>query len=494
MKCKVLYSILLGMVFFSSTFAIENNAFNKHDPACISGKPETSSHYMATKWYLDSPASAAIYTEVFAMGLNHIQNRVKDMKSNDKPWGVVFDIDETILNNMQYTKTYEVLQCQDFSWKSWRNFMQQESSTATPGAVNITCAIQKIGGKVVLVTNRPQYLEANTLVNLNKVGICYDSLVFAKDEKENDKNSRFNAIKTGQYDSFLVSNKKLPALNVIAYFGDNIQDFPDIKQKNVITESANSTFFKQFGTKYFSLSNPIYGSWMKNSGFNEESTNELEKPLTSCTKGIAKSSNLYWAAQWYLYSAEVRAQYNEIFNNAYLTIQNKIAMQKLKPGSWGTVFAIDGTLLNNPNYLRNKAVLECKGINHTDDWYNYLNTNVATPGALDITCNIRKLGGHVVLVTNRNMNPNKDVLRATIENLHKNGICFDKVLLASKPQQEKSSRFAQVATKMDIVAYFGSEIADFPEDAKANSYNKFGQDYFMLPNPVYGNWSSSSKF
>lgn len=490
MKLKTIYSFILMLGFCSTAFSLDKQDFNKNDPACTRGIPDTSNVYMSTKWYLNSLEKVAIYNEIFKIGFAHIQEEIKATNPKSGSFGVVFDIDETLLDNMQYAKNLQDLECKSFTWGSWNGFMQNAGSIATPGSANITCNIQKIGGKVVLVTGRTKELFAATLKNLNKVGICYDSVVFASSQKDTDKNSRFNAILKGNYKDLITSNKNLPPLNVIAYFGDNIQDFPEIHQKDAIKQDANSTFFKQFGTKYFSLTNPIYGSWMRNPGFNESSA-ELPHKLASCTNGIAKSSNLYLAAKWYLYSAEVRAQYNEIFNNAYLKIQNKVSTQKLQTGSWGAVFAIDNTILNNATYLRNKAVLECKGMTHDKDWYNSINNDIATPGARDLTCNIRKLGGHIVLVTNRNMNESQDVLKTTIDSLHKNGICFDKILFASTIHQDKIARFNKVLSKMNVVAYFGSKMEDFPDTKYSANYDKFGEDYFMLPNPIYGNWTAS---
>lgn len=490
MKLKSIYSFILILGICSGAAALDKQDFNKNDPACTLGSPDTSNVYMAIKWYLNSPEKTAIYNEVFNMGYSHIESQVKSIKPKSGSFGVVFDIDETLLDNMQYAKKREVLECQSFTWPSWNAFMQSGSSMATPGASNITCKIEKLGVKVVLVTDRTKKLFDATLKNLNKVGICYNSVVFSSSTHKMDKNSRFNAILKGDYTDLIASNKNLPPLNVIAYFGDNIQDFPAIRQKDAIKQDANSKFFKQFGERYFSLTNPVYGSWMKNPGFNESSL-QVSSKLIACVNGIAKSSNLYLAAKWYLYSAEVRAQYNEIFSNAYLKIQNKVLTQKLPTGSWGAIFAIDNTILNNVSYIRDKAVLECKGMSHDNDWYSLISNDIATPGARDITCNIRKLGGHIVLVTNRNMNESQDVLKATVDSLHRNGICFDKILFASTKHQDKVARFNKVLSKMNVVAYFGSQMEDFPDVKQLKTYDKFGVDYFILPNPIFGNWTSS---
>ena len=48
----------------------------------------------------------------------------------------------------------------------------------------------------------------------------------------------------------------VPAINVLIWVGDNIQDFPMLTQ-------ANPGDLSSFGTHYFALPNPMYGSWQK---------------------------------------------------------------------------------------------------------------------------------------------------------------------------------------------------------------------------------------
>jgi predicted secreted acid phosphatase len=47
----------------------------------------------------------------------------------------------------------------------------------------------------------------------------------------------------------------IPPLKVVLWMGDNIRDFPALTQV-----SAGSP--EEFGTRYFVLPNPMYGSWV----------------------------------------------------------------------------------------------------------------------------------------------------------------------------------------------------------------------------------------
>jgi len=73
-----------------------------------------------------------------------------------------------------------------------------------------------------------------------------------------DKNSRFIAVQQGKAPS------KLPAHEVITYVGDNVEDFPGMRQKMLIDLPTTDTAFQKFGKEWFLLPNPIYGSWTGN--------------------------------------------------------------------------------------------------------------------------------------------------------------------------------------------------------------------------------------
>ncbi len=271
-KSKYIVSLISSLIAINC-FALESSSntvaiakIEATSKTCVAGKADTSSNYLATKWYRDSAERNAEYNEIYAIGYEKVTQNVKQQKLVKGSWGVILDIDETVLDNSEYAKS-NVLSCDSYSPKTNYEFMEQKRSIATPGAHNFTCNIQKLGGKIVLVTNRDgtfdDKIQKATLDNLKSAGICFDNVVFANGPKDNDKTPRFNAVQAGDYTKIIASNK-LPKLNILAYFGDNIQDFPNIKQTEAIKEDPNGDYFKKFGQEYFSLPNPTYGSWEKN--------------------------------------------------------------------------------------------------------------------------------------------------------------------------------------------------------------------------------------
>ena len=66
-----------------------------------------------------------------------------------------------------------------------------------------------------------------------------------------DKNPRVEAVQNG------TAVAGLPALQVLAWVGDDIKDFPGRSQKN-------SEPLAEFSDRFFILPNPMYGSWESN--------------------------------------------------------------------------------------------------------------------------------------------------------------------------------------------------------------------------------------
>ena len=258
-KFKLIKCALAGLVVLIS-FAV--NAA----PACGAKPLESANSYQALQWYRSSAEQKALYRQVFATGVATLLTNRESEPS--KPWGVIFALDGTLLDNS--AKTLNILQnCAEPSSEELSLWAKAELP-ATPGAVEATCLIQRNGGKVVIVSNRdgseqsPFDMQVALSANLKKVGICYTSLIFANNRQDSNKNPRFVAVATGDYENIVTSYKKLPPLKIIGYFGSDIEDFPDFKQNTASKLSSEAEQFNQFGTRYFMLPNPAAGSWQHN--------------------------------------------------------------------------------------------------------------------------------------------------------------------------------------------------------------------------------------
>jgi 5'-nucleotidase (lipoprotein e(P4) family) len=169
-------------------------------------------------------------------------------------WGISVDADETIIDN----STYEVeLQRQgrihtDAAWKAW---VKRGERTAVPGAATFLAGVQKLGGRVAVVTNTVQSLCPDVAANLRALSLPYDLLVCRADDGADRKEGRWKSIADG------TARPDLGLVEILVWVGDNIQDFPDQSQA---LRSQPESAFGDFGVRFFALPNPIYGTWEKN--------------------------------------------------------------------------------------------------------------------------------------------------------------------------------------------------------------------------------------
>lgn len=168
-----------------------------------------------------------------------------------KPWGVIMDADETVLDNSMYQQSRGGRGYTPDTWDTW---VRSKKATALPGAADFINRVRALGGKVAIVTNREQNVCVDTEQNLRSVGLSVDE-VLCKPPNTSDKNPRFSAVQSGAAPS------KLPPMKVVMWVGDNIQDFPTLSQD---VRKGGAQGFVEFGKTWFVLPNPLYGSWDKN--------------------------------------------------------------------------------------------------------------------------------------------------------------------------------------------------------------------------------------
>lgn len=213
-------------------------------------------------WYRTSLEQYAIFQETYTNALDSIAAVSKSKNLPNGSWGVIMSIDNTILD----TSDYQYAQIAHCASNNYNDYIIKYKLPNLPVAPNFTCQIESLGGRVFLVTNRNgngdigKKIQAATVQNLKSNNICYDSILFANNSYDTNKNPRFTAIKSGDYEN-IITTKALPATEIIAYIGNDIIDFPDLKQSD---NRQDSNEFINFGKSYFILPNPIYGSWSNN--------------------------------------------------------------------------------------------------------------------------------------------------------------------------------------------------------------------------------------
>jgi 5'-nucleotidase (lipoprotein e(P4) family) len=200
-------------------------------------------------WFRNSAERQALSRQTFSFATIQLEEKI-GYRFSKQAWAVVLDADETILDNSQFQKeSFE--QNLAFSPDRWTAWVHRKEAKAIPGAAAFLKRVHTLGGKVVIVTNRSALECPDSELNLKSQGLAVDAVLCKADTS--DKNPRFAAVAAG------TASPKLGALEVLMFVGDNIQDFPALDQ-TANTEAKQA----EFGSRFFVMPNPMYGSWEKN--------------------------------------------------------------------------------------------------------------------------------------------------------------------------------------------------------------------------------------
>ena len=213
-------------------------------------RPSTLVLPRETHWFRNSAEYRAIALGTFRSAGARLTQLVQARRPGT--WAVILDADETVLDNSEYQKrlaetggTYS-----DASWNAW---VRERAAPAIPGAVEFFTTVRRLGGRIAIVTNRDTEVCADTRENLIRLGLTSD-VVLCRVNRVSDKNPRYDAITDG------TATPGIPAVEVVMWVGDNIQDFPHMSQ----AARTDPGLLAPFGDRWFMLPNPMYGSFEGN--------------------------------------------------------------------------------------------------------------------------------------------------------------------------------------------------------------------------------------
>ena len=206
----------------------------------------------SVRWFRASAERRAIFLQTYRLATAALERRAAGLPSGS--WAVILDADETVLDNSPYQQELGRLRA-TFDAATWNAWVMRGAAAALAGAPEFVRRAHDLGGRVVIVTNREQAQCDATRANLHRVGIAADAVLCKTDPSNSFKDARFEAVAAGSPPS------PLPALRVVMWVGDNIQDFPRLRQD---LRSASDSAFAEFGDRFIVLPNPMYGSWERN--------------------------------------------------------------------------------------------------------------------------------------------------------------------------------------------------------------------------------------
>ena len=202
---------------------------------------------MSTLWYQKSDEANALYLQVY----NVATNRLKELlhKPTDKPYSIVLDLDETVLDNSPY-QVQNVKDGTAFNPKNWDAWVKKASAKAVPGAKEFLQYAHQNGVQIYYVSDRDASQVDATIKNLEKEGIPVqgkDHLMFLEKGVKSKEGRR---------------QKVQETTNLVMLLGDNLVDFADFSKTSAEERSKKLEELKnEFGEKFIIFPNPMYGSW-----------------------------------------------------------------------------------------------------------------------------------------------------------------------------------------------------------------------------------------
>lgn len=168
------------------------------------------------------------------------------------PPAIIFDLDETVLNNAPYNAN-NVLKQSDYDALSWKKWNQSGRTRTVPGALDFARRAARRGVRVFYLSNRAREEKPDTLRIIHRLGlpIHQSTDVMLKGEYPTwtaDKGVRRRAV--------------AQRYRVLLLLGDDLNDFVSARGLTLIQRAAlQQRYAAYWGTRWIILPNPAYGSW-----------------------------------------------------------------------------------------------------------------------------------------------------------------------------------------------------------------------------------------
>lgn len=250
---KSLQALLLSAVLLASISCAGNKT----------NYPSNAREYQLSSylWYQTSGEFRALSYQAYNLGkvllARDLENKYRGRRA------VVFDIDETILDN-SFSGAYEVKNNISWDQESFNRWVAMKRAEAIPGAREFIQYAVDNRVEVIFISNRLESQKDDTLENFKRLGIP------AKKE---------NMYFLGG--SWSKEQRRLAVLSkyhVVLYFGDNLGDFhKDWDDKSAEERRALVDQHREdFGSKFIIIPNPLYGDWEKSLPKNVKKTDLLK--------------------------------------------------------------------------------------------------------------------------------------------------------------------------------------------------------------------------
>ena len=230
--------------------------------APATARQATDDRLDAILWQVTSVEYRILAQSIYASAATHLDRALADrqwtalltQKENfqNLPPAVIVDIDETVIDTTRF-QSQMVRDQARFSSRPWVEWQARNEPLAVPGAVEFIAYAESRGVTIFYVTNRDYATKQSTRLNLKTIGLKlpdHVDTVLTRNERPDwpsDKESRRRYI--------------AQSYRVLLLVGDDLADFISEYRTPEQTRLREAQRYNQWGTKWFMLPNPMYGSW-----------------------------------------------------------------------------------------------------------------------------------------------------------------------------------------------------------------------------------------
>lgn len=202
----------------------------------------------ASLWQQRSAEYRALCFQAYNIALLRLDEITK--RPADKPYAIITDIDETVLDNSPYD-VQRAIHNQDYNaatWKQWTALAQCDTVAGAPAFFKYAASK---GVTVFYITNRDEDERTGTLKNLQRYQMPFadNDHLLLKSSSSSKESRRQQVMKN---------------YTIALLCGDNLPDF-DAAYDNHPAEQSRQTatvnLSSQFGNRYIILPNPSYGDF-----------------------------------------------------------------------------------------------------------------------------------------------------------------------------------------------------------------------------------------
>lgn len=171
-----------------------------------------------------------------------------------QPPAVIVDIDETVIDNTRF-QARVIQEGKTYDGEMWEQWTGESGAPAIPGAAEFLSYARDRKVKIFYISNRTIEEEQETLENLRRLGYPVD----------NDPDTLLMRSERTAWSSSDKSGRREYAAGshrILLIIGDDLNDFADARERSITERDEIVARTRSWwGTKWFMIPNPMYGSW-----------------------------------------------------------------------------------------------------------------------------------------------------------------------------------------------------------------------------------------